>query len=259
MDDAARNLRLMLFTLVTALLAAACAAPPQAKSTLQDAINDYNADQYTLAYNKAADLQATSTGTPREEAAYVAGLSAYRLGNRLDAEQRFEVAANSSDANVAGKAKAMLGVVRLEQSRNNEAADLLKTASHDLPSDDAQQAAYHAAVADRRAESPALYAAPARAPAASTASPVRVAPASFALQVGAFQDRKNADDAARQAASIISRNGLGEPRIIKSFDDRSRPRWLVQFGRFTTRNEADQARRRMNRLDYIVAAYAVSP
>ena len=78
----------------------------------------------------------------------------------------------------------------------------------------------------------------------------------FSLQVGNFLERENATRAAIQARDIAANHRLGPVRTIPGRDHVGRRRYVVQFGHFNSRGAAASARKRMGRLDYIVAPRA---
>ncbi|MHC4948320.1 MAG: SPOR domain-containing protein, partial [Planctomycetota bacterium] len=86
-------------------------------------------------------------------------------------------------------------------------------------------------------------------------SPVAAATrAPFTLQVGAFAEQRRARKAARDVGALARRHGYGPVRVVPTLDARGRPMYLVQFGAFGSRQSAAQARSRVGRLDFIVAA-----
>jgi septal ring-binding cell division protein DamX len=205
----------------------------------------------------------------REDAAYVAGLAAYQLGDRDEAERRFILAARSPNSETAARSKAMLGQIRLDQHRPRDAAALFVEAAPNLHGEDARLCAYNAGVAYQQAgdnasarkwiaQSGGGSTARSTSTTGSTSSPVaRSASTSsaggFTLQVGAFKEKSRAQKAAADAQKLATRDGLGSVKIQTRRDDRGGTLYVVQFGRFSTRDAAVAARVKLNRLDYIVA------
>ena len=199
-------------------------------------------------------------GLVRDQAAYLAGLSAYQLGDMYGAQQQLTTAVESSDRTTAGKAKAVLGLVRVDQHRPGDAGVLLAEASEALTGEDSRQAAYQASRAYQEAgdETSARVwqriADGGQTPGQQVlAMSSRANAGRFSLQAGAFRQRKHADDAARKVAQVVQQHGLGGIRIIESLDERGRILYLVQFGEFQTRSAASDARRLVGRLEVIVA------
>jgi hypothetical protein len=75
----------------------------------------------------------------------------------------------------------------------------------------------------------------------------------FTLQVGAFNDKKRAKQAAEDAESLSRRESLGRVRIIPTKDARGQTLYLVHLGWWVTRSEATAARNKVGKLEFIVA------
>jgi len=247
---------------------------------LQHALDDYNAQRFTQAHEEAARIvdHADQTDKPgqREDAAYLAGLSAYRLGQIDESDRCLLVACGSPDPQTTAKAKAMLGQVRLDQHRPREAAALLSDASQSLTGEDAKRAALNAGIAYQQmgdtASSKKWLAIAGNGGVSNGTSqsgtgksgssgggsggPSNANPSvasSFTLQVGVFSDKPRAQRAADEAQQLAKRDGLGEVRMIPRRDDRGKPVYMIQFGSFPSRDAAAAARAKLGRLDYIVA------
>jgi septal ring-binding cell division protein DamX len=243
---------LLLLACVTATLSA-CNSP-QHNAGVNLALASYNAQHYDQAQTQATEAM-TKLHTPqREEAAYLAGLSAYRLGRIDDAERHFMAACASPDTPTAAKAKAMLGEVRLDQHRPREAATLFSEAAPSFKGDDAKRCAASAAIAYQQSGDAASSKRWADAANGVTGAPSETNRSGFTLQVGAFKEKNRAQRAAEEAQRLAKREGLGEVRIIPRRDERGQPMYLVQFGSFPTREAAAAARAKIGRLQYIVAA-----
>lgn len=237
---------------VAAIALTGCGSTPQT-SSLNQALASYNAHHYNTAHSHAVAAMRTASGRERDQAAYIAGLCAYLLNNLDEAELRLSAATRSSDARTAGSAKAMLGQVRLDQNRPNEAAALFEAAAKDLTGSDAAEARRFAAIAHQYAgNQPAVD----QWTASQAYTPSSHAGGTFTLQVGAFNDRQRASQAATDAARLAEGSGLGPVNIIDSRDSRGRALYLVQFGSFASRNSAAQTRAQLGRLDFIVAPRA---
>lgn len=239
----------LLFIAATALQAG-CESGPQASSRLSLALGHYDAQQFNLAHQHAVEVarSPSATAAEREQAAYLAGLAAFRSGDMDEAELRLSALGTASDPRLLASSQALLGQIRLAQKRPAEAAALFDAATRGLDATDARQARRYAAVAHFEAGN--HVAARQRHDFASEPSTLR---GGFTLQVGAFSDPARADQAAAQAADIARRHGLEPTTIRQTTDSRGRPLFLVQFGHFPTRHAAAQARTSLGRLDYIVA------
>jgi septal ring-binding cell division protein DamX len=267
--------------LLVAFVSGGCASSPQ--MGLRQATADFNAQRYSQSLQKAKQISERAPAGQREDAAYLAGLSAFQLGQMHDAERLFTVASGSSNGQTAANSKAMLGQIRLDQRRPKEAIPLLTDASRTLEGSDAQKAAYSAAIAYQQsgdtasarkwlaiAEGNSAAATPEPAPVSKSASGGSSAslyhrPASqpnagvgFTLQVGAFNDKKRAMKAAQEASALAKRDGLGTVQILQRKDDRGRAMYVVQFGAFSTRESAAAAKTRLGRSQYIVAVAGAS-
>lgn len=250
---------MVLLCVLTVVPVSGCKSAPRARS-LNSALADYEAKRYRLAEHQAAAIARQTRGLMREKAAYLAGLSAYKLGDLHGAQRELATAVTSSDRTTAGKAKAVLGLVRMAQHRPHDAAVLLAEASGALTGENSRQAAYQAALAHQKAGDKTsagawFRIANVQQPTGQRALAIspRARAARFALQAGAFRRRQHADNAARSVADVAQQNGLGGVRVIESLDDRGRTLYFVQFGRFESRSAATTARRLIGRLDVIVA------
>lgn len=256
--------------MLISLVITACEGAPKAGG-MKQSVDDYHAQRYSQAHQNAAAIQADAPAGTREDAAYLAGLAAYRMGNLDEAERRLMTASRSPNIETAAKSKAMLGEIRMEQRRPRDAAALLVEAYPNLSDDDARHCAYSAAVAYQqsgdmdsarqwlaRSGSSAMIAkANPPSPAAKSDSQTRggkapAATTSFTLQVGAFHEKNRAKQAADEAAKLADREGLGPVRTVSRRDERGRTMYLVQFGTFVTREAAAAARSRIGKLQYIV-------
>ena len=255
--------------LVISLILAGCESAPKAGS-MNQAVNDYNSQRYEQAFEQASAAQERGDTAGRADAAYIAGLSAYQMGRLDEAEMRFMTASKSSSPETAAKAKAMLGQIRLDQRRPRDAAVLFVDAAPNLTGEDARKCAYNAGVAYQQAgdlqsakkwiAQSGGYSSTARSTSSAATKSTSVAKNSasgFTLQVGAFREKKRAQQAAEEAQRLADRDGLGKVRIISRRDERGSQMYLVQFGSFPTRDAA-AARTKLGRLNYIVALSSVA-
>ena len=234
------------------LVAVGCGA--RHETGLEQSLTDYREGRFALAHERAADVARTSTGPIREQAAYVAGLSAYRLGDLEDAARRLEEAAASAQPATAAPARATLALVRLEEDRAAEAAALLREAAADLSGADREQAERYARAAARRASSLERTGKWMIHPATSPLPPPAIAPPAdtFALQVGAFKSRRRAEGAAATARRTADREGLGPVEIVTRKVPAGSTLHVVRFGRFASRAGAADIRTRLGLTEYIV-------
>lgn len=243
--------------LALVLCMAGCDSAPRSAG-FDAAVAHYETGRYRESFEAAVAVQRQAVGENRTRAAYVAGLSAYRLNQIDEAERRFLVAAESTSSETAGRARAMLGAIRLDQSRPLDAAEHYKAAARLLTGHEANEASYRAGrayqaggdwssaraqftIAGSRAVDPAL----------RRDANAQLARSGFAIQVGAFSNRENADLAARDAQVTADRYGLSPARIVVRREARGEL-FLVQFGEFGTRESAESLRRQIGNLRWIV-------
>lgn len=237
------------------MVGAGCAAGGTARR-LQPALSDYHAGRYAAGLEGARRVLERPGASGRYEAAYLAGLCAYRLRDHDAAERYLQEACGGGPA-VRGRARAALGLMRLEQGRAEEGAADLEAAAADLDGPDARHAMHQAAEARGRLAGEVGTAGPPRfAGSRDGAAYSGAGAAGFTLQVGAFRDRRHAEAAAADAAGIGRALGLAPVDIVPRSDERGVTLYFVHLGRFGTRGEADDARQRMGRPHFIVAPIA---
>ena len=183
---------------------------------------------------------------------YLAGLSAYGIGDNEQARLRLTAAVTELHGEDAAGAWATLGLVELAQDRPASAAEAFAVAWPALHGRDARQAARFAAAAHRQLGDDRAAAVWGRRADAHEDRPQRRG--SFTIQVGAFRDRDRAERAAVDAAQVAEECGFGPIRIVTRNDRRGTALYVVQLGSFGTRTEAASARERVGNLQYIVAA-----
>lgn len=188
----------------------------------------------------AARQAATADDALRAEAAYVAGMSAYKLDDLPGAEQRLDLACASPDPQVAGRAYAQLGSIKRSQKRYLEAAADFNSAASRLQGDESTKARHEAGVASRAAGSPTGgRGATAGAPQAAVAGP-------WTLQGGCFRDRANADRSAATISSMSVAKGLGPARVV-AVNEGNGLLFCVMIGEFASRQAAEDAKARLGR------------
>jgi len=168
------------------------------------------------------------------------------------AEAQLMLASNSANPQIAANAKAMLGLVRMEQGRDGEAASLLHSASMHLSGTDAWQADRHATIAERREEG--SRGGSSAAMSGGVADRSVAAAGRFTVQAGAFRQRDRADSVAGQVAAMVAGRDVGGVQIVPREDERGQSLYLVQVGRFDTRQEASKLLSTLGRREYIVVA-----
>lgn len=254
-------MRTLIATLATgsALLIAGGCGGGNSTVTLEQAIDHYDARRYSLSRQQAAELRQTSTGPSREQSAYVAGLSAYQLGELEEARSYLMTASQADDNDTAGRANAQLGLLELDRNRPATAAGYFEIAAGRLDGAAARQAAQHAASAHQLAgnytEAQRWLK---RSTVASSATSVHhhasATAARYVLQAGAFESRARAERTAREIELIAQSHRLGPVRIVHAPTSRGTRLHMVQFGGFQHRDEANRVRSELGRLEVIVVA-----
>lgn len=226
------------------MLLSACGSP-QAARDLDQAMDLYGRGSYAEALTEAEAAAASGQGTVKDQANYIAGLSAYRLGELDRAEQALNQAARSTNRETAGSAYAMLGTLRYESRRYSEAAEAFRSASELLSGEEAAEAARQATAASDAAHGKP----PANLPHGMRRATADSATGTWTIQLGAFRDRSNADSAANDVRGTASKHGLGQVSVVPTRDAAGKPVYAVRVGSFATRRAADDARRALGRLD----------
>lgn len=225
---------LLLFAL--AALTAGCASPPASTNT-SAAEAAYRRGDFETAERLAEQAERESRGLAREEAAYLAGLSAAKQGDLETASRNLRIAAASADRDLATRANASLGSV--EQARGEQAAS---------------RAAFRLAAASPDpwvAERADRLSGGGSATAAATAT---VPPSGFAVQAGAFSTQEAARKRAASLADTVRSAGLGEPRVVPIRDRNGRTLWAVQIGSFADRRQAGSMRDRLGHPEWAIEA-----
>ena len=212
----------------------------------------YQRGDYARAQTAAARAAATAGGTQRDLAHYMAGMSAYRLGNHETAARYLSVAVNSRDESLAADARSTLGLIYSAQGRYEAAADMLLRSADLHTGEDRAQAYFYAGTAQQKLgrwpqarTSLILAQRSTRDPQLIQQINQHLAVTGYTIQVGAFANRTNADNAARVYATKANRVGLGSVLVTPSTNSRGQAVHLVQVGRYATFNAASAARTKL--------------
>ena len=238
------------------LAIAGCAAPPSTR--VDEANTAYRRGDYQRAYALASP-SASSSSASGTAAAYVAGLSAQKLG-RLDTAARYlGRATRSPDDALAADALASLGLLEHSRGRYAQAAQHLERAARRLTGEQRARAYFYAGIShqklDRWAQARTALVLARQATSSNTMRrriEQRLAVTGYTVQVGAFGDRDNAQRLAQQLAPKAQRAGAGAPRLVRSTDSRGRPLTLVQVGRFSSFDTARRTRQQLGISDAVV-------
>jgi len=272
---AVRRAALLPALTATLLLLGGCGQRVQQQIT--DAETAYNQGRYEEAYQQAvaAEEAARESGragkNPRvASAAYLAGLSAYRLDRLDDAERQLDIAIEAGEGEAAGRAYAQRGAVFLRQGRMMAAAVDYDQAASLLSGEDAAKAREQSAAARRAAGSSSsgstvvlgsssglsVSASPSptapRAASAATLPPLPGIRSAWTLQVACFRDRSAAERQAKALEGTARAQGLAAPKLLSEENPTLGPVYCVVIGEFATREGAEKAREGLGRKDYFV-------
>lgn len=263
---------LILFAFVVTALAG-CETPPRAPEgstptavkmapspELATAVEDYREARYQASFDRAKNLSRSSTPPLREQAAWIAGLSAYQMRQLDEAELQFMVSERSQDSMLVADSKVMIGDIRVLQNRWSDAAQCYRDAAAGMSGKERADVLDHADKAAARASGGAgsSVAQTASTPSGSATSgrpsPGVASASAYSLQAGAFQSESNARRRANEIAGPARQAGLGEPRVIRTRDAGGREFWAVQVGSFANRESAESAKSRVSSLGFIVTS-----
>lgn len=237
-----------------------CAAS-SSSSSVTPARSLYESGRYHAALEQAKRVQA-STGSfddAHAQAAYIAGASAWALHDLEQAETNLAFATRATDTETTGKAKALLGLIRMQQGRPGQAAEHFESAARLLEGDEAANAAWYAGVAhqqagDHRAAGDQFALASAYLNPGEDESPtMRDDAGRYTLQIGVFRSRSNAESAAKTHHDFARRYALGGVQIEQRNDDDHGPVYYVTMGDFRSRQDAIDTRARIGDRSVIVA------
>ena len=261
-------------------LATGCA--PKVEKQISEAEASYDAGKYEEAYTqavKAQDAARTAGGGTSADgknaelasAAYLAGLSAYRLDRLDDARRELDVAIDAGEGEAAGRAYAQRGAVNLRQGRYSAAAADYEEAAELLDGEDATKARDQANAARRAGGSGSgggqmtptgstglrvsASTTPGGSPAAGTApttTPLPPLRTSWTLQAACFRDRAAAEKQAKALASMAKAQGIAAPRVEEQQNPNLGQVYCVLIGEFATREGAEQAKAKLGRREYFV-------
>lgn len=234
-----------------------CQSTPKTQSG-SDAMSYYRMGNYQQAYKTAVAQAGSTHGSTADQAHFIAGMSAYKLGNESEAINHLTLATNSHDDALSGPANATLGLVFANRREYPSAIMHFQRAVRQLHGQDRANAYFQLGSAEQKLGRWAS-ARTDMSMAISNSSDAdfrkavsqRMDAHAYTLQFGAFSRKPNAADKARQVASQTQAAGLGNP-IIVSAEAGGNTLFLVQAGSYSTYDEALAARRRIPRTDVIV-------
>ena len=234
-----------------------CQSPPGGQ--LETARSAFQNDDYATAYSQSVLLTRTTDSALRTEAAYMAGVSAHKQGNRRVAGQYLQQAIESHDRQLVGDAQAELGLIYAEQQQYDRAARMMLAAAEHLDGQDRANAYYYAGLAQQKLgrwaqARTSLSLARSNSTQAMFRQQVnmQLSVTGYTLQVGAFAQQPNAQRAAEQLAARTRNAKLGLPRIVLSTDLHGQHWNLVQIGHFSSFATASISRSRLGTTQAII-------
>ncbi len=235
-----------------------CAAPgrgasPNAAPTIESITADYDAGRFQQAYTDAVTLSRRSDLATRDQAAYLAGLSAYRMQQYASVDRYLSPLVHSRDPEVAGRAAGTLGLADMERGNYREAATHFKQAADRFRGQEKAEAAYRAGLAYREANLASqarvqfLIARGASNDAAFQAKVDReLRTNGFTLQLGVFAGRSNAESVVESFGRTPAAGQLGPASIMTAKGDRGETLYYVHVGIFNSFSAALRARDSIN-------------
>jgi len=132
--------RSLIYFVAVLAIASATACQSAQPDRLDGAISSYEAKNWKQSLEQSSAVQNESSGIVRDQAAFLAGLSAYQLGNYSEAQTRFQISEQSMDAQTAGDSKVMLGDLMVHQKRYGDAANYYDAAADKLSGNSSRRA-----------------------------------------------------------------------------------------------------------------------
>jgi len=189
------------------------------QSAFDYSLSEYKNKQWLLSENWAK--KSIKAQEKISQSQYMVGLCKFKRGNLQEARVWFNKAASSTVKDVRGKATAMLGIISTNEGDFAAAQKAFEEASYHLAGIDKQEAL-------ARTKNP------------SYTSAIN----KYTLQFGAYRDKTNAEAAISSLKLKLTNLGIPAPSIIKSNDRTGRTIYLVQAGRFASRNTASREKNR---------------
>lgn len=240
------------------LVLGGCAYTQNGPDQVQASQAAFARGDYAQAHASALRALSTVRGQEREEAAYLAGVSAYKLGYLQTAERYLTQASNSRDVSMSTDALSTLGLIYSQSGRYAQAADaFLRSADHQSGEDRAQAYFYGGIALQKLGRWPqartSLLLARQSTRDANLRSRIdeQLAVTGYTIQLGAFSSRSNADKLAQQYALRASRSKLGSVFVTPS-NGSGGVMYLVQVGRFATFSAASTGRDRLGVKDTVI-------
>lgn len=233
-------------------------APSAAVASAQDL---FNAGRFAEAKSVAESDFRRQSGTARKRAALTAGMSSHALGKTAEARGWLQPLLSDADPEIAGRAAAALGLIAESQHDHAQAATYFDQAARQLHGDDAARAALRAGHAQTELklwkQAEASYAAAlaaAQSPAVRHAIEPYTRPGPFAIQLGLFSSKPNADRKSREVGPRMVRLGLGAPEVAPRKASNGTSGFAVLLGPYVNRYAAVAASEKIGVAAVVVPA-----
>lgn len=233
-----------------------------ATGPLDSAYGAWKAGDFQGAYDKGTAVAGSMRygSVVRQEAAFVAGKSARKLGRRHEAVTLLSQAAETSDTALRAQALAECGMAQCELEKFKEGAASLLAAADLLNGNDLALAYFNAGIAEQKLN----YWSEARTHLTLAVKYAnndtlredarrQIAITGYTLQVGTFLDPNGALRACDAWRAKTDALHLAPPRVVKGKNGVGQDVYLVQVGQFTT---FDSARQRQGKLGAATAVVA---
>lgn len=237
---------------VVVSLGAGCQQLQRLTPDVADATAAYERRDFETAFRKGAAVARSGRDAEQTLGAYIAGMSARRMGDTGNAARYLSRALNAEDESLAADAAATLGILYSEQGRYADAAHALLRAAKLYTGEDRARAYFHAGIAQQKLgrwpqarTSLILARAASRNPEFWQQVEQQLNVTGYTIQTGAFRDAGNAQRAAAELVERAAAVGLPEPRLVRSTDAAAGEVTLVQVGEFATFASARSYRDRL--------------
>ncbi|MDX1565180.1 MAG: SPOR domain-containing protein [Phycisphaeraceae bacterium] len=236
-------------------------------SAMDRVIRAYDSGRFADAYAAALRIVRQSSGRRQEEARYMAGLSAYRLGRDAEAIRYLRPLIQHPNQRISGTSNVTLGLIHQKQGHHESARARFADAAKRLQGEDAARAHYHLGLSLEnlgRRNSAIIHYRQALQLSGLESFRQKVrgrlgggaekgAPTgAYTLQFGAFSTYARADAHRNQIRARVQKNIRGSLRIVPRTLATGKTLYLVQAGSFADRAAAQSARRRIGVKDSAV-------
>jgi tetratricopeptide (TPR) repeat protein len=235
-------LRACKLLMVAVLVVPIMGCPPQKRTA--SPIDLYNSGQYPAALAAAREQADKAEGPERQRNRFIAGMSAYQMKSDDEALRYLTAVAGDDTATSAGEAAATAGLIYERNQKFTQAQTYFELAAKKLTGENQAQALLHLGNVQQKLG--AFQAARSNIekavnnsqnPAFKEAARARMSVSGYAVQVGSYGDKNNADKQAAAMAAKAKNLGYAAPRIVPSGR-----LYAVQVGNFLTWDAAVKAK-----------------